>query len=578
MSYIWLSKQSQRATMAIASGLHRVSGTQFLGYTTGTEPTHQNYIRQVLGAGEWNRVLSVYFEGFNVPSSDYEFFAGGDNNETNTFFDRDSKHEGTVLLNTKAPSGLGTPIKSGGETESSVAICECELFPDFDNVGNQIDEFGNIVSDINSPLNSDYFFYTVNPANVRVGWLLKYATTYSRKSFDWAKWVAYRDFCGALEQVDYRVIPNLKGFGLTVKFFDSTDFTNEVTDAKRIDPYINFETSSGAPANGLTATAFSATYEDFIKPDFTEEFTFTLQHSDGARLYIDDVLVIDQMGGAGTHTGAADLTQGQHHKTRVDWVNSSGDAELVLKWQSANTSLQVIKTDHYYPMVEQRARYEAHIALISPCTPVFLNSLMDRITNSVTQKINGKYVFECFEQKTIGFNLLESDIIRVDKSGLRAQWERTDNDLQTQSFDVYELTAGDIDDRYLQPFPVPVSYYRDPNNIPENPKVNVIEYFAQGLFSVNLSRWQGYKILKFLMAREVTKDLKVSDLTVTARAYPIQGGDIVPLTIEAAGQESSTFLVLDSQDEPPEKSEERRLTIQGWFPPSEWQQQIELDN
>src|SRR5688500_3488804 len=103
MSYIWLNKNLQSQVAAIASGYHRVGGTAFLGYTTGTEPNHQNYVRQVLAKGVWNRVRSVYWEGFNVPATHYEFFAGGENNETNTMFDRDSKHPGFVLGNGKVP-------------------------------------------------------------------------------------------------------------------------------------------------------------------------------------------------------------------------------------------------------------------------------------------------------------------------------------------------------------------------------------------------------------------------------------------------------------------------------------------
>lgn len=574
MAYTWLNKNSQRQVAALASGYHRASGTPFLGYTTGTDPTHQNYVRQVLGMGEWHRVRAVYWEGFNVPSSHYEFFAGGDNNETNTFFDRDTNHPGFVLGNGKVPEvGLGTPIKSGTDTELFVWFCECELFPDFDENGNQIDENGNIVSTINEPLDESAFFYTVSPARVRTGWLLKYADTYNRFSWDWQKWVAYRDFCASLETVDYRVIPNLKGFGLTVRFFDSTDFTNEVTDAKRIDPYINFESSSGAPALGINAASFSARYEGFVKPKFTEEYTFTVARSDSAKVWIDDVLIID----VGATTGTADLTADQFHSIKVDWVNASGDSELILSWSSTNTPNQVIKTEHFYPRVEQKEKYSAHVAISAPATPAFIEPLFDRITNATTQKVNGKIVYECFEQKQITFELTEIDIIRRDKTGLQIEWQRTENDIQAQSsFDIYEAVANDLDDRYLNPFPTPIGFYKDPLNIPENPKVNTIVFSEGGAYSVNLDRWQCFKILKFLMAREVTKDLIFRNVGVTDRAYPLQGGDLTRITLAAAGLINQTVLILESNEENPEKQNGRNIDFQIWFDPSEFQQQMEL--
>jgi hypothetical protein len=578
MAYVWLNKKSQREVSAIASGYHRVSGTGFLGYTVGADPTHQNYVRQVLGKGEWHRVRAVYWEGFNVPTTHYEFFAGADNNETNTFFDRDSKHPGFVLANGKVPEvGLGTVIKSGGDSpELFVYFCDCELFPDFDENGNQLDKFGNIASTINEPLDESAFFYTVNPANVRVGWLLKYAETYNRFSWDWAKWVAYRDFCASLETVDYRVIPNLKGFGLSAQFFDSTDFTNEFTDSRRVEPYVNFvadDDLNGSPAHGIDPQAFSARYEGFIKPEFTEEYTFLVARDDSAKVWIDNVLIID----TGEFTGTANLTAGQFHTIKIEWINASGEAELVLSWSSTNTPQQVIKTEHLYPKVEQKERYPAHVAIISPATPAFVEPLFDRITNATTQKIDGKIVYECFEQKQITFELLESDIIRKDGSGLEIQWERTENDIQAnRSFDVYEAIANDLDDRYLNPFSTPVSFYKDASNIPENPKTNTIVFSESGLYSVNMTRWHTFKILKFLMAREITKDLIFRGVTVSDRAYPLQGGDLTRITLPQAGLLNQTVLILESDEENPEKENTRKLDFQVWFDPSEFQQQMEL--
>lgn len=577
MSYINFlrSPDAQRAVAAEVSGYHAFDGTLFLGYTTGAEPDHINYLRQVLAHGTLHRVRSVYYEGFNVPASDYEW-----NDATNVFFDRDKAHPEVTVINVKATQGLGTPIKSGGNTELAVVFAEGSLYPDFDSSGNQLDVLGNVVSAINEPLSPEHFFYTVNPAQVRTGGLLRRAPhVYNRYSWNWQKWRAYRDFCAGLETVDYRVIPNLKGFGLTARFFNSTDFTNEVTDAKRIDPYINFESSSGTPALGLTPASYSVRYEGFLNQKFTEQFTFTVQRNNTAKLWIDDVLVID----VGATTGTANLTADQFHKIRLDWVNSSGDGEMILKWSSTNTPEQIIKTDYYYPRVEQLPRYEAHVAFISPSSPAFTERLFDEITNCVTQKVNGKIVYECLEQKQITFELNETEhLVRdtnPDNAVLKLSYSRTGNDIQAQPADVYELVAGDLDDRYLNPFPVPVGYYKNPSNVPDNPIVRALVYHPQGSqsgFSVNMTRWQGFKILKYLMAREVIKDLKFPDVFVKDSAYPLQGGDVTRINIPSIGISNLPILITVSDDGSPEKENTRQLSYQEWFEPQDLQAELEL--
>jgi PA14 domain len=576
MGYVNFQKSalSQRTVMTLASGRHRGDGTAFLGYTLGTDPVHTNYIRLVLGEGEWNRCLSVYWEGFNVPPERHQFFKGGENADASVWFERDSAHQGTVMLDFQGETGLGTVIKSGGETELPVGFFECELFPDFDENGNQIDENENLVTIPSQELDKTAFFYTANPANVLVGWLLKYAETYDRYSFDWQKMVAWRDYCNGLETVDYRVIPNLEGFGLTVNFYNDTTFTALVEDAARIDPYINFESSSGAPANGINAESFSARYEGFIKQKFTEEFTFLVARSDTAKVWIDDVLIIDE----GEFTGTANLTADQFHSIKVDWVNSSGSSELILSWSSTNTPIQVIKTEHYYPRVEQRPRYEGHIAIISTASPAFLIPLIGRITNSIHQTVEGKEFLECIEQKQHSFAITEADFLRDGNGESKAKWERARNDVQAnEAYDIYEAWFNDLDDRYLAPISTPVRYYADPDNVPENPKVKRIEFSLNDVFSVNMTRWQAFKILKYLMALEVNKDFKLTNDDFHSRTYSIQAGDLGTVTFDAAGLDTKTFLCIDSTDHSPEETANKRgFVLQEFHPPSETQTLMEL--
>jgi hexosaminidase len=93
----------------------------------------------------------------------------------------------------------------------------------------------------------------------------------------------------------------------------------------------------------LPKDAFSVAYEGYFKADADAIYEFNLKSDDGAVLYMDDELVIDNDGehSAQDKTGIVPLKQG-FHKIKVQYFNAGGGAELGVsaRTKSGNVNLR----------------------------------------------------------------------------------------------------------------------------------------------------------------------------------------------------------------------------------------------
>jgi len=102
----------------------------------------------------------------------------------------------------------------------------------------------------------------------------------------------------------------------------------------RVDPGINFNWGSDM----LTQYArdyVSIRWMGKIKPKTTEDYTLYLHADDGARLYIDHVLVLDlweQPNGPEEGRVTLRLIEGVYHDIRLDYREERGNAFVSLKW------------------------------------------------------------------------------------------------------------------------------------------------------------------------------------------------------------------------------------------------------
>jgi len=158
------------------------------------------------------------------------------------------------------------------------------------------------------------------------------------------------------------------GIGLIATYFRDISFTSATR--SRIDRTINFNWGQRGPLPNLN-DQFSARWRGFIQPLYSDLYTLYLTADDGARLYIDDQLVIDaweteQPGSP--QSSQIMLTAGQLHKLLLEYRDESGSAMVKLEWESGGQGREVVPSRQLYP-AEMPARQSAPTPTPTP-TPV----------------------------------------------------------------------------------------------------------------------------------------------------------------------------------------------------------------
>lgn len=548
---------AQRQVLAVASGRHDVTGHLVYSYTLGASPNQTIYVRQALGKGNWEAPEAVFYElpggTIVIPPEDYRFYDGSQT-APGEFFPMDNPHTGTVLLDFRLPPGFGEADTKNNPPNGVRAICKCEKFPDFDQNGNQLDKLGAIVAGQAAPLVPSAFFYSANPARVMTGFALVYGRI-NRSRFNWSKWTAWRDFCAAAESVDYTALPGFTGIGLTASYFNGTNFETPTT--VRLDPSVYFALSAGAPAPGVNADNFSARWEGFIKTKFAETYTFTLVHTQGARLWVNSVLLIDQFGASGTQTATFAAAANSFYPVKVEWQSGTGDAEIQLKWASASLPIEIIKPENLYPKTTTQPRYEAHIAFSSPTD---LDSAIATVlvaSNSIKQDVEGKMEFYSVEQLVDSFHfddrLPEEERLFIDGSLTFSRSDVRINERQN----VWECEFNNLGSQFLEKTTPPVSI-----KIASLITLAGREITGAPIPLPNMTPFQAYKVLQRLVdLAGPLKDL-ILEFLATARSFKTIAGDVGLVTHRQGAFVAKRFQVVEAVDESiEEKAGIRRIKL-----------------
>ena len=121
---------------------------------------------------------------------------------------------------------------------------------------------------------------------------------------------------------------------------------------------INLSWANNESPTNVTGS-FYAVYEGQIIPKYTENYTLTVQRDNGARLYVDGALVINQWTTTtGTNTGNVNLTANVPVTFRLEFFDAGRPAVIQLKWQSASQAIEIIPKESVYDPDLQIPRYE----------------------------------------------------------------------------------------------------------------------------------------------------------------------------------------------------------------------------
>lgn len=157
-----------------------------------------------------------------------------------------------------------------------------------------------------------------------------------------------------LFRTDATIRPTTQGSGLIGEYFDRDDLTEPRF--SRLDPQIAFDWGRQAPDPRLAPETFSVRWTGSLLPAFSEIYTFGVTIDDGARLWIDGKLVIDEwhLSEPQEYSGTIALEAGRLHAIRLEYFQRPALAQVTLRWSSASQSREVVPTARLYPLTNSR--------------------------------------------------------------------------------------------------------------------------------------------------------------------------------------------------------------------------------
>ena len=140
------------------------------------------------------------------------------------------------------------------------------------------------------------------------------------------------------------------GTGLVGQYFDNPDLT--VLRVTRTDPTVSFVWPAGtSPHPSIAAGSYSVRWAGQVQARYTGFTTLYLVSEDGARLFVNDALAIDNWT---SHTRTEDVatlatTAGQTYNLRIEYFEQSAGGQVQLSWGGACQSKEIVPATQLYP-------------------------------------------------------------------------------------------------------------------------------------------------------------------------------------------------------------------------------------
>jgi plastocyanin len=140
------------------------------------------------------------------------------------------------------------------------------------------------------------------------------------------------------------------GTGLLASYNNIVDFTMPLI--VQTNATVNYAWGKARPNRRITADNFAARWEGSLLPQFTEQYAIQFQYRGQARVWVNNVLVIDEWAGcpfSQTRRGWIPLVAGQLASVRVDYVADPSGALAILRWTSPSLPIEIIPTSRLFP-------------------------------------------------------------------------------------------------------------------------------------------------------------------------------------------------------------------------------------
>jgi len=147
----------------------------------------------------------------------------------------------------------------------------------------------------------------------------------------------------------FRKVERAGGVGLTGTYFSGPNLTG--TTVTRLDPRVDFNWRTGSPAPGIGPDDWSARWTGTLEAEVSGLHTFFVRSDGGARLWIDDKLVVDDWTDhpARVSQGTITLEGGHRYAVKLEYRDPAGAASLRLLWSAPGISRQVVPVTQLFP-------------------------------------------------------------------------------------------------------------------------------------------------------------------------------------------------------------------------------------
>ncbi len=114
---------------------------------------------------------------------------------------------------------------------------------------------------------------------------------------------------------------------------------------QRVDPAIDFDWVRNSPGPPIREDDFTVTWTGYVEPLYSETYEFAAEADEGARVWIGDVLVVDQWEDAEAITevvGGIRLNVGEKYPIRVEYHEKKVNASMRLYWSSPSRAREIV--------------------------------------------------------------------------------------------------------------------------------------------------------------------------------------------------------------------------------------------
>ena len=159
-----------------------------------------------------------------------------------------------------------------------------------------------------------------------------------------------------------------KGIGLRGHYHNNSTHGFQVpAEMSRLDKVIDFDWGAGSPDPVINNDHFTIRWKGEILPLFDGKHTFYTFTDDGARLWIDDEIVINQWVDQAPKEalGKIDLKAGQRYPLRMEYYENGGGAVARLSWSHEKIRKEIVPKAQLFPEREVQIGEKPIIEIVS---------------------------------------------------------------------------------------------------------------------------------------------------------------------------------------------------------------------